>query len=71
MEKLSFGLNVDPYKHLKGEKVKITGAANFKSYEGLIKEVRNDGTAIVEIQAHLATSKRVQSIKMTNLSVLR
>lgn len=64
-------MSVDPYKHLKGEKVKVIGAGNFKSYEGLVKEVRNDGTAVVEIQAHLATSKRVENIKMTNLSVLR
>lgn len=64
-------MSIDPYKHLKGSKVKVVGAGNFKSYEGLLKEVRNDGTAIVEIQAHLANSKRVQSIKMSNLCIQR
>lgn len=64
-------MSADPYKHLKGEKVKVIGAGTFKSYEGLIKEVQNDGIAIVEIQAHLATSKRVEKIKLANLSILR
>lgn len=64
-------MDVDPFKWLKGQWVRVTGAEALKSYEGIVKEVQNNGIAVVEIQARLLASKRLEPVKLANLAILR
>lgn len=60
-------MSLDPLKHLKGLRVKVTGRSCWKSYLGIIKEVQNNATAIVEIQARLMSTKRTETIRLDHL----
>lgn len=71
VEALDPEMSVDPFKRLKGLKVIVTGRSDFKSYEGIIKDVQNDATAIVEIQARLTSTKRTETIRLDNLATYR
>ncbi|KAG6849074.1 hypothetical protein H0H93_011490 [Arthromyces matolae] len=51
--RLPSGASHDPLHHLKDQEVRVTGANPFKGYEARVKDTRNDGKIVVELQAGL------------------